>query len=130
MKIFKPLKEVGDLVQKSLDSTRESIDKFLGKGFKGGLKNLFDFSAQGFIQTMDFELGIGILHLMMDGDQGSVETAIRFRNEAAALLEKLEEMATMVKRFKSEDLAEVKQAARDMEAYLSRSEPAAAEPRV
>jgi len=130
MKLFKPVKDISNLVQKGLDYTKESIDSLLGTGFKGGIKDLFDFSAEGLIQKADFDLGIGILHLTMDKDRSAVETAIKFRNEFAARLGVLDEMAALVKRFKSVELAEVKRAAKDMEAFLDRvgTDSAEAEP--
>ncbi|MHB8895849.1 MAG: hypothetical protein ACYC99_11840 [Candidatus Geothermincolia bacterium] len=128
MKIFKPIKDVSDLIQRSLDSTRENIDKFFGKGFKGGLKDIFDFSADGLIQKADFDLGIGILHLMMDKDQKSVDTAIAFRNDFALRVSAIDQMASLIKQFKAEDLTEVKKAAKEMEAFLARGEVSGAEP--
>ena len=120
MKLFKPVKDVTDFIQASLDTTRETIDNLLGKGFKGGIKDVFDFSAEGLIQKADFDIGIGILHLTMDGDQASVDTAVAFRNELAVRLKDLDEMAALVKGFKAEDLNEVKRAAREMSAFLAR----------
>lgn len=120
MKLFQPIRDINDLVKKGVDSTRETIDNLLGKGFKGGIKDVFDFSAEGLIQKADFDLGIGILHLTMDGDQESVQTAIKFRNDLAARLVELDEMAGMVKTFKAEDLSEVKRGARQMAAFLDR----------
>lgn len=117
-----------EFIQRSLDSTKESIDNLLGKGFKGGIKDFFDFSAKGLIQKADFDLGIGILHLTMDGDRESVETAIKFRNELAVRLEDLDQMAAMVKSFKAEDLGEIKRAAKEMGAFLARGEASAATP--
>lgn len=120
MKLFKPITDINNLIQKSIESTRESIDNFLGKGFKGGIKAIFDFSAEGLIEKADFELGVGILHLTMDGDREAVDTAVRFRQELAARLHELDEMACLVKQFKAEDIKSVKQAARDMQAFLDR----------
>ena len=128
MKLFKPITDVTEFIQRSLDSTKESIDNLLGKGFKGGIKDVFDFSAKGLIQKADFELGIGILHLTMDGDRESVETAIKFRNELAGRLEDLDEMAALVKAFKAEDLGEIKRAAKEMAAFLARDEARVASP--
>jgi hypothetical protein len=126
--LFKPIKDVGEFIQQGLDSTKEGIDNLLGRGFKGGLKDVFDFSASGLIQKADFDLGIGILHLMMSGEQASVDNAIKFRNELAVRLEELDKMAAMVKSFKAEDLEEVKKAAKDMEAFLARGDKKDSEP--
>ena len=128
MKLFKPIKDVSDFIQQSVDTTRDTIDNLLSKGFKGGIKDFFDFSAKGLIQKADFDLGIGILHLTMDGDRESVETAIKFRNELAVRLEDLDQMAAMVKSFKAEDLGEIKRAAKEMGAFLARGEASAAIP--
>lgn len=62
------------------------------------------------------------LHLTMDGDRGSVDTAIKFRSELAGRLKELEEMAGLVKGFKAEDLEEVKRAAKEVGAFLTRGE--------
>jgi len=118
--LFKPIKDISDFIQQGLDSTKEGIDNLLGKGFKGGIKDVFDFSAEGLIQKADFDIGIGILHLTMDGDQESVETAVKFRNELAVRLKDLDEMARLVKGFKAEDLWEVKKAAKEMGTFLTR----------
>jgi len=120
MKLFKPIKDVSDFIQQSVDTTRDTIDNLLSKGFKGGIKDVFDFSAEGLIQKVDFDIGIGILHLTMDGDQASVDTAVLFRNELAIRLKDLDEMAALVKGFKAKDLNEVKRAAREMSAFLAR----------
>jgi hypothetical protein len=126
--LFKPIKDISDFIQQGLDSTKEGIDNLLGKGFKGGIKDVFDFSAEGLTQKADFDLGIGILYLTMDGDRESVDTAIKFRNELAVRLIELDEMAVLVKGFKAEDLNEVKKAAKDMGAFLARGEGNAAKP--
>jgi len=126
--IFKPIKDIGDFIQQSLDSTKEGIDNLLGKGFKGGIKDVFDFSAGGLIQKADFDLGIGILHLTMVEDRASVDNAIKFRNELAGRLKELDEMAALVKSFKAEDLDEVKRAAKEMGAFLTRGEGNGPEP--
>jgi hypothetical protein len=126
--LLKPITDVGEFIKRSLDSTKEGIDNLVGKGFKGGIKDIFDFSAEGLIQKADFDLGIGILHLTMDGDRASVDTAIKFRNELAERLVELDEMAAMVKSFKAEDLHEVKRAAKEMAAFLARGEEEAPEP--
>lgn len=122
MKIFKPITGVTEIVQRGVDQTRAAVDQLLGKGFKGSLKDVFDFSARGLIQKADFELGIGILHLTMDGDREAVDNAVRFREEYAGRLQELEEMSALVKRFTAEDLGEVKKAARDMGAFMARNE--------
>jgi hypothetical protein len=57
----------------------------------------------------------------MDGDQESIDTAVKFRNELAVRLKELDEMAGLVKGFKAQDLVDVKRAAKEMGAFLTRS---------
>lgn len=118
MKIFKPLTDARELIQGAIDNTKEGFEKLMGKGMKGSLKDWFDFSAAGITQKVDFDLGIGILHLTMDGDREAVDTAILFRNELAARIKEIEEMGAITRKFRAEDIAEVKLAAKEMEKLL------------
>jgi hypothetical protein len=122
LKIFKPITDLTGQISGILQGARGFMEKAGGQGFRGVVREAFDFNADGFMEEADRRTGRLVLHLTIAGDQDGVETILRFRNYAMKTIEELQRLNQITSNFESEDPEELEQLVRRIEGFLESRE--------
>lgn len=125
LKIFKPITDLTGQISGILQGARGFMEKTGGQGFRGVVRDAFDFNAAGFAEEADRRIGRIVLHLTMAGDTEGVETALHFRNYAVSRIEELQKLNELSAGSDSNDPDAIGLLVDRMAEYLEAREPEA-----
>lgn len=123
MTLMEPVRNVWGLLTKASEGAESFLDIVNSEGLTGVLRSLLRLDLAGLKGQVDESLGSGIIKLLVDGDNASVETALRFRKYVMGFLEEFEELVGMIDRFESDELPAIQEATGEMKAFMVEKGP-------
>lgn len=123
LKVFKPITDLTGQISGMLQGARGFMDKAGGQGFRGVVREAFDFNATGYAEEADRRIGRILLHLTMAGDSEGVETVLRFRNYAVSRIEEFQKLNELSAGSDSSDPDEIRLLVDRMAEFLESREP-------
>lgn len=123
LKVFKPITDLTGQISGMLQGARGFMDKAGGQGFRGVVREAFDFNATGYVEEADRRIGRVVLHLTMADDSEGVETVLRFRNYAVSRIEEFQKLNELSAGSDSNDPDEIRLMVDKMAEFLESREP-------